>query len=351
MENTFLPPVLNELGMDGHVSPFENASTFIHIAGESPEMTAYRRLMSPTASLQVGGFVIRTGWDWLREAQLKPAPRDLWQERGMVYENECTCIFSDTNVGKSVLAVQIGLDIARGGEQNVLYFDYELSERQFAARYIAQEGDLLDMPDNFFRAQMSDLLNHTELEQDPVERVMEAIAQTAADVVIIDNITWLANNTEQGDVAGELMMRLCEMKRRGSLTIIVIAHTPKRPQCQPITLNDIGGSKKIANFMDSVVAMGRSSQGEDIRYVKHLKARNGSIKHGGDNVLVCRMTKEGGYVHLEPIGTDSETKHLRNERVDLDELRQLKAQGMSLRQIAERVGMSKSRVQQLVPGQ
>ena len=346
MENTTLTPGLEELGKGGHVSPFENAATFVNIAGESPEMTAYRRLMSPTACLKVGGFEIRTGWDWLREAQLKPAPRDLWQDRGMVYENECTCIFSDTNVGKSVLAVQIGLDIAREQGCNVLYVDYELSERQFAARYM--QGQPLDMPDNFFRAQMSDIVSLTELEQNPVDRVMDAIAQTAAEVVIIDNVTWLACNTEQSDVAGELMMRLCEIKRRGSLTIIVIAHTPKRPQSQPITLNDIGGSKKIANFMDSVIAMGRSSQGEDIRYVKHLKARNGSIRYGGGNVLVCRMTNEGGYVHLEPTGTDCESKHLSYERVDTEQLRQLKLQGLSLQQMAERVGLSKSRVHQLL---
>ncbi len=351
MENTTTTTVLDGLGMGQHVSPFENADTFLQLPGDTPELMALRRMTMPTAHLDVAGFTIRTGYDWLLEAQRHPAPHDLWCDHGMVYENECTCIFSDTNVGKSILAVQIGIDIARHNTLNVLYVDYELSERQFAARYTDDNGQMMDMPDNFFRAQMCDTISSDDLDQDAVERVIEAIKQTAADVVIIDNITWLSCQTEQGDVAGMLMMRLSEIKRRGKLTIIVIAHTPKRPAAQPITLNDIGGSKKIANFMDSVIAMGRSTQGEDVRYIKHLKGRNSIIKFGGDNVMVCRMTKDDGYVHLVPTGTSNERQHLRhNEPVDVEQLRQLKAQGMTLRDIADRIGLSKSRIQQLLAG-
>lgn len=349
MENIMLTPGLEGLGRGGHSSPFESQVANLVFSGDTPEMVAMRRLTMPTAHLDVAGFTIRTGYDWLCEAQRNPMPKDLWQDYGMVYENECTCIFSDTNVGKSILAVQIGIDIARNTCHNVLYVDYELSERQFATRYTDDSGTKMDIPDNFFRAQMCDIVDHTQLEQDAVGRVMEAITNTAADVVIIDNITWLSCQTEQGDVAGELMMRLSEMKRRGKLTIIVIAHTPKRPASQPITLNDIGGSKKIANFVDSVIAMGRSSQGEDIRYIKHLKGRNAMIRYGGDNVLVCRMTKENGYVHLEQIGTAPERSHLRPyNAVDSSQVKELKAKGLSVRDIAERVGLSKSRVHQLL---
>ena len=351
MKNNNLLPIIEGLGEGEHISPFESGAAFPIFPGDTPELQALRRMTLPTAHIDVAGFTIRTGYDWLMEAQNSPSPRDLWHDYGMVYENECTCIFSDTNVGKSILAVQIGIDIARTTHSNVLYIDYELSERQFAARYTDDKGNVMDIPDNFFRAQMCDLVSSADLEQDPVERVMEAIKRTAADVVIIDNITWLSSQTEQGDVAGMLMMRLCEFKRCSRLTIIVIAHTPKRSSSQPITLNDIGGSKKIANFMDSVIAMGRSGKGEDVRYIKHLKGRNALIKYGGDNVMVCRLTKDGGYVHFENIGTSSEREHLRqHDMVDIEQLRQLKMQGMSLRKIAEQLGMSKSSVQRALVG-
>ena len=350
MENTDFTPIPGELGEGEHISPFDNAAAFPVIAGDTPQLQALRRMTLPTSHIDVAGFTIRTGYDWLMEAQNMPMPCDLWHGHGMVYENECTCIFSDTNVGKSILAVQIGIDIARDtARNNVLYVDYELSERQFAARYTDDKGNVMNIPDNFFRAQMCDVVSLANLGQDPVERVMEAITETAADVVIIDNITWLSSQTEQGDVAGELMMRLCELKRRGRLTIIIIAHTPKRLSSQPITLNDIGGSKKIANFMDSIIAMGRSCKGEDVRYIKHLKGRNALIKYGGNNVMVCRLTKDDGYVHFEQTGTGREIEHLRQHTtVDIEQLRQLKMQGMSLRKIAEQLGMSKSSVQRAV---
>ena len=56
------------------------------------------------------------------------------------YEGEIGCLFADSNVGKSILAMQIAADIAK--EQRVLYFDFELSEKQFQLRYTDENGKL-----------------------------------------------------------------------------------------------------------------------------------------------------------------------------------------------------------------
>lgn len=74
----------------------------------------------------VGVMNIKTANRTILEAFQKPTPRSLWD--CFWYEGELSCLFADSNVGKSILAVQIADRIAR--TDNVLYLDFELSEKQ-----------------------------------------------------------------------------------------------------------------------------------------------------------------------------------------------------------------------------
>ncbi len=53
-----------------------------------------------------GIFTIRTATRWIEEARLRPIPRMLFGE--FWFEGELCILFADTNLGKSILAVQIG---------------------------------------------------------------------------------------------------------------------------------------------------------------------------------------------------------------------------------------------------
>ena len=78
----------------------------------------------------IGAMSIKTANRTILEASLLPMPRALWDS--FWYEGELSCLFADSNVGKSILAVQIADRIAR--TDNVLYLDFELSEKQFQLR-------------------------------------------------------------------------------------------------------------------------------------------------------------------------------------------------------------------------
>ena len=56
------------------------------------------------------------------------------------------------------------------------------------------------------------------------------------------------------------------------ISILVLAHTPKRSLDCPITSNDLAGSKRLYNFFDSVFTIGKSAQDGGLRYVKQLSA-------------------------------------------------------------------------------
>ena len=66
-------------------------------------------------------FILRTANEWMEIAKRKAKPRrlfgDLW------FEDEICILFADTNVGKSILAVQIGDRISRGTNSGQLIVD------------------------------------------------------------------------------------------------------------------------------------------------------------------------------------------------------------------------------------
>ena len=90
-----------------------------------------------------GLFTVKTASSWIEQAKTRPIPKMLFSE--FWFEGELCILFADTNLGKSILAVQIGNSISRGEQirgfkletpkQPILYFDFELSDKQFENRY------------------------------------------------------------------------------------------------------------------------------------------------------------------------------------------------------------------------
>jgi F0F1-type ATP synthase epsilon subunit len=79
----------------------------------------------------VGMLAIKKVNDSLQDASKMPNPVPLFLE--LWYQGEVSCLFSDSNLGKSLYAVQFAEIIAKN--HSILYLDCELSEKQFQLRY------------------------------------------------------------------------------------------------------------------------------------------------------------------------------------------------------------------------
>jgi hypothetical protein len=91
----------------------------------------------------------------------------------------------------------------------------------------------------------------------------------------------------------ELMKLLKQLKTDLGVTILVLAHTPKRHASQPLTINDLAGSKQLSNFADTVFAIGVSSVDSGYRYIKQVKpSRSGELKYDASNVLKCELLRD-----------------------------------------------------------
>ena len=298
----------------------------------------------------VGMLRIKSANETLIEAQQRPDPKPWWLS--LWYEGEVCCLFADSNLGKSIYAVQIGESIAK--TKRVLYFDFELSDKQFQLRYTDEQGRLYRFSDKFYRVEINkENLDVDNFEESIIRNIEDAALQSGAEVLIIDNLSWICSNSEKGDVAGLFMMRLTALKKKHNFSVLVIAHPPKRDMTRPITQNDLAGSKKLFNFFDSCFAIGQSAKDNGLRYIKQIKVRHGEFEYNSENVIVCTIEKNGAFLQLTQLDYADEKEFLKQQSEgevshDIENVKELGQQGLSVREIAKRLSMSKSKVQRLL---
>ena len=311
-------------------------------------------------------FRIKPADQWLKEEYSKPEARQLLGT--LWHEHELCILFADTNLGKSILAVQIGYCLGKaagmepfGSQVNeplkVLYIDFELSPAQFKARYYDSGYGMHHFGENFIRAEFNpagdDPFLYDKYEDYVQQKIEGAIRQTGAQVLIIDNITCVGGVATQATAALPLIKTLKALKTKHKLSVLVLAHTPKRSMYNPITVNDLQGSKMLINFADSAFAIGQSHQEPGLRYIKQIKQRNSGSDYGAAHVCLFRIVKQQSFLSFEFAGYDTEAAHLQKAGISLTaETRQrileLHQQGLSLRQVAEHLKIGLSTVRRVL---
>ena len=299
------------------------------------------------APRKVGLLSVKKANDWIEDSLNTPDPKTFFH--GLIVQYENTVIFASSNVGKSIFAMQIAEHIAL--TEKVMYLDLELSSKQFQMRYTDRDsGEIHVFPEKFCRAEIDpELIVGGDLEQEILDSIEEA-ANQGTFYFVVDNITFICNDTEKGATAGSFMMKLIRLKKQYNLTIIVIAHTPKRRGWEPITQNDLAGSAKLMNFFDAGIALARSAKDNNLRYLKQVKVRTGEYQYDAENVIVYDVAKTNGCLRFELQGYAREDEHLSTRQgtddyMEMIEVLKLQRDGKTVREIALILNMSKSTVQ------
>ncbi|WP_372653686.1 AAA family ATPase [Draconibacterium sp.] len=309
-----------------------------------------------------GLFKVRTANQWIEQAKKNPIPKMLFGE--LWHDSELCILFADTNLGKSILAVQIADSISSGeqisgfkleaAKQPVLYFDFELSAKQFEVRYSVKNevkkihDNHYCFDDNFKRIEINpdaEIPENSTFEDYLNQSLERSIVETEAKVLIIDNLTYLKNETEKAKDALPLMKHLKALKSKYGLSILALAHTPKRDLTKPITRNDLQGSKMLINFVDSSFALGESHTDKHLRYIKQIKARNTEIIYDAENVVVCQIQKPFNFLEFEFVAFGTEREHLKqfsekDRESIIERAKDLSQKGLSQRQISTGLGIS-----------
>ena len=284
----------------------------------------------------------RAANEWLTDKLIQRPPSklfgDLWRE------GEVVVLFGETGVGKSVLAVQIAENIARGNKnsppglrrgadassagwsaaeaagqtkpQKVLLLDFELTKQQFTERYSAPSPIPGKLPViQTFKFQRTAIgwdgylpPAFKDVHEFMLHSISQEVERLGSRVVIIDNISYLAKNVSSHTSCLRIMKTLrhwaaseglsilliaqAKHRRRSDLGRVVGGHGGRNP-ARPIELDDLAGSRHIADLADSVFAIGRSTFGPEYRYVQHLKSRSRPL-HEGDAVHTFQLGRSSG---------------------------------------------------------
>lgn len=317
----------------------------------------FSRIDNPEDNPNVGLFTVKSANQAIDEAKNRPTPSKLFGQ--LWFEGEVCILFADTNLGKSILAVQIADAVSSGKStmgmdmnarpQTVLYCDFELSDKQFENRYRGDNGSHYSFSPNFLRVEINpdvdDYPNGCDFEDYVKISLEQIVLQYNAKVVIIDNLTYLSRETEKAKDALPLMKWLKAFGRKYGLSVLALAHTPKRSLSNPITRNDLMGSKMLINFCDGCFSIGESTRGTNIRYIKELKQRNEPIRYDAENVIVCEVVKPDNFLQFRFIEFGCESEHLRQINADerdelIERAKELSAQGKSVREIKSELGVS-----------
>lgn len=302
-----------------------------------------------------GLFRIRKANECMEDAKSQPIPRALYGE--LVFEGEVTFLFADTGKGKSIYAVQIANEISK--TDKVLYLDLELSDKQFQNRYSENYQNEYVFNDNFYRVDFTrrfEIPEGTTYDEYFLQSLDLAINATGAKIVIIDNMTKLiSSDTDTAKAAKPLMDKLKAYNLDNGITFLLLEHTKKIDEYQPISLNHLQGSKMKVNFGDAAFAIGASAKGSNIRYIKQLKCRSAEIKYDGDNVMEYEVIKMDSFLQLKPTGNYGyEADHLKQrEKKSQDpeikaRILELSASGKSEREISEIVDLPKTTVRNII---
>jgi RecA-family ATPase len=310
-------------------------------------------------------LMVRSADHWMSRASERPVPLQLFGK--FWHQGEVCILFADSNLGKSIVAVQIADAISNGKgkypfdveaePQPVLYCDFELTDKQFEARYSVDYQNHYQFGKNFYRAELNPDIDIPDGFEDFDEYLIysleRSVLQTGALVLVIDNLTYLRSETERAKDALPLMKQLKVLKNKYNLSILVLAHTPKRDLTQAITRNDLQGSKMLMNFCDSAFTIGECKPDASMRYLKQIKQRNTEQVYGEANVCLCQIGKPYNFLKYEFVSFGKEWEQLtRENEPDLDMLMDkamaLNQQGQTLRQIGQQLGISHQKVDRLL---
>jgi IS30 family transposase len=111
----------------------------------------------------------------------------------------------------------------------------------------------------------------------------------------------------------------------------------------------------LINFCDSAFAIGESQTHTGLRYLKQIKQRSSTEHYGMGNVCLCSISKPYNFLKFDFTGPAHEADHLLAHQEQYrkhrnDKITALHAEGKTLREIANELGVGASTVLRVLNG-
>jgi RecA-family ATPase len=247
-------------------------------------------------------------------------------------------VFAERGIGKTWISLNAAHAIAGGGSylgwraprpRRVVYIDGEMPAQVIKDRYAAiVAGSDFDAPADSFRLVAADLQPDGLPDlANPDAQQFYADAIKDAELIIVDNLSTVCRSVRENEADSWGPVQEWALRQRAAGKSVLLAHHAGKGGAQR-------GTSRKEDVLDTVISLRRpvdydASQGA--RFEVHFTKARGF--YGADAQPFEARLIDGRWEIGEIVRDDSD-----------DTLRALKAQGLSLRDIADRTGLSKDTV-------
>ena len=213
----------------------------------------------------------------------------------ILLENGTSSISGQSNVGKSILALQFAMCVAMGvpfltfnvpRPRRVLLVQFEMMDAHMSNRIEKTAKAMLGQyPQHFERYKNN--LRITSVEQikiftdqyQAIEGNLMA-ADPPYDVVVVDNLySSGAANIAKNDELTQLMSRIDQLRKEYKCAFMMVSHHKKLEEKRPLEHSMVYGGSYFVNFLDNLIQVANTGRHNQLKVFKITKIRTENEFH------------------------------------------------------------------------
>ncbi|KQN32368.1 hypothetical protein ASE92_17330 [Pedobacter sp. Leaf41] len=203
-----------------------------------------------------------------------------------IKEGSVGLIYGVAKTGKTIFCENLGMSIAAGRKE---FLGKEINSSSKKVLFISMEEAYqgrternMKQFESFNDEEKESVLANYIVANENVPKIItsnedwniveNAIVENEAKIVFMDSLTRMVDGQiENADIARFTMLKIRELADKLKITLIMIHHSTKMNEDQPMTLQNVAGSRVISQEADFIIGINKTSS--NVRYSKLVAAR------------------------------------------------------------------------------
>jgi len=212
----------------------------------------------------------------------------------LLFEKDLMGLAGGTNVGKSVMSMQLSACLAMGvpfmnfripKPRKVMHVQFELKDESFRVLIERTAGHVLEqypVEAKLFEENCSILSSgQIDVFTDKWDQIDSNLTFEPRDVLVVDNLYTSTNkNVSKNQDVMDLLRKMVNLKNKHNVAIVIVSHHKKLGEASPLDVSHMLGGSAYTNHLDGIVQLASSNRMPGLKVMKITKVRSQNDLHG-----------------------------------------------------------------------
>jgi AAA domain/Homeodomain-like domain/CHC2 zinc finger/Toprim-like len=270
-----------------------------------------------------------------------------------ILEKQLVLFPAERGTGKTFLMLQLCISISSQWQSfcgeplelygNTLYINFELNEDTMRRR-LSKLYDGQTFKDSFKNASYC-LSYRGDLDSNLTE-IIKYVKKVKPVLVVIDNLRAAFSNmdNEKNKDMSKAIMKLAEFKDTYGFALVLVHHTKKGTSKQRTDSDLQSGAGSLTDLVDADFFLRKSTEGKFYRILKRMKSRDAEEQEGASLIALNPETLWFDFIQKNVNEGDHLTGELDDKNELKEEAKKLRAEGITMEEIAKQLGVNKSTI-------